>query len=355
MLAEGGDGTAYARTLLRVMEHARESGTDRVVCRFGLRHSDLHRRITTILAGGRRASHLAIGSTAALSLCIASSVLAVDLGSRPRTASPAPPARLARADPRRRPPRSLVARRPAQAVRLRRPGSRPVRELLATAAFPAPSSTNPPETVYIQLGDDAAQPAAPADRVPSESHVVVFLLDISSSMRGYHAAAVREILRQIEALPPGDLFNVMAFSSAVRAFAESPVTPGEDSLAGARAWLNGLTTEVGTDLELALGTALASAGVTAVVLITDGLPSSGARGPVELVSAVQRQNRWGARILPISPGPANVSEGEATLSAIAASSQGQLRGIRPEAPRVLGTEGGDRPISGAPDDRRESQ
>ena len=66
-------------------------------------------------------------------------------------------------------------------------------------------------------------------------------------------------------------------------------------------------------------------GVTAVVLYSDGVPSQGARGNVELVNAVQRENRHSARIFVVSPGPVNSPAGEQTLAAIAQSARGDLR------------------------------
>lgn len=100
---------------------------------------------------------------------------------------------------------------------------------------------------------------------------VVFLIDVSGSMEGDSIREARAALRLcLRHLRGGDRFNVIAFSSAHRAFEREPVPFTETSLARADKWIEALDADGGTELlaPLTLATAMAPGGV--VVLLTDG-------------------------------------------------------------------------------------
>ncbi|MFO0648105.1 MAG: VWA domain-containing protein [Polyangiales bacterium] len=100
---------------------------------------------------------------------------------------------------------------------------------------------------------------------------VVFLIDVSGSMEGDSIREARAALRLcLRHLRGGDRFNVIAFSSAHRAFEREPVPFTEASLARADKWIEALDADGGTELlaPLTLATAMAPGGV--VVLLTDG-------------------------------------------------------------------------------------
>jgi Mg-chelatase subunit ChlD len=153
------------------------------------------------------------------------------------------------------------------------------------------------------------------------------LLDVSTSMRVYQPAVRRQIVELARALGPGDRFDVIAFATRTWSFASTPVAPGEESLEELRAWIDGLPDEGGTNLERGLARALDTPDVTTVILFSDGQPSQGISGVAGLVSFVERRNRAHARVLAVSPGPANKSEGEAVLASIAEHNNGEIRVI----------------------------
>jgi hypothetical protein len=87
---------------------------------------------------------------------------------------------------------------------------------------------------------------------------VVFVLDRSISMgpSGALAAARREVLSSLQALPPETRFQVVAYNKRVES---SPVQPRDgllpatpEAVAGVAGWLEGLAAEGGTDHARAL-------------------------------------------------------------------------------------------------------
>jgi Mg-chelatase subunit ChlD len=138
--------------------------------------------------------------------------------------------------------------------------------------------------------------------VPREGRVVVFLLDVSTSMRPYQDEARSGVLQQIELLRPMDQFNVLAFSGEVSRFAEMPVAPGEDSLAAVRAWVGGLDERTGSDLGAGITQALGTPGVTSLVIYSDGRASAGIVDPAGLGALVASENRSHAQLFTVAFG-----------------------------------------------------
>ena len=88
-----------------------------------------------------------------------------------------------------------------------------------------------------------------------------------------------------------DLFRLIAFSSAVRAFRENftAATPGNLRTPGSSC--NGLVADGGTNIEGALAAALDGAAdegrLGLIVFMTDGLPSVGERSPERLAERAE--------------------------------------------------------------------
>lgn len=141
--------------------------------------------------------------------------------------------------------------------------------------------------------------AGPATRAIS------FLLDISSSMRGDRLAAAKEALRQVlEALGPGDLFNIVAFSSYAERFRPTLVPASVENLDAARDFIRLQGALGATNLEAALARALsvpAPEAVHQLIIITDGRPSVGMASAASLRALVERWDA-GARLHAIGVG-----------------------------------------------------
>jgi beta-lactamase regulating signal transducer with metallopeptidase domain/Mg-chelatase subunit ChlD len=342
VLGRGIDGASYARTLLTVLENAAPRRAGLAPCPLGglgaPGGSQLRRRVTRILSRMPHASR-PMALLAGGALVAAAAGASTEIGVRPRVPISAP-------EMAARPTRP-VRRAAAPRVLIRRPLVSPRSAWEAAVAPAAPAAAVPegpashsasavvpatplPDAAPVDVERGGARLAAARTMTPRAGRCVVFVLDTSTSMRVYQAATRRQILGMAERLGPDDRFNVLAFASDVRAFAEMPVAPGEDSLAAVRAWMDALPEGHGTNLSAGLGRALETPDVTQVVLISDGVASQGITNPVQLVSQVEQENRAHARLVAISPGPANRSEGEALLATLTTLTGGDVRTISQE-------------------------
>ncbi len=114
--------------------------------------------------------------------------------------------------------------------------------------------------------------------LPTET---LFVLDVSGSMAGPSIRqAKRALLRALEALRPGDTFNVMAFNDRSEVLGQQFLPASETELGDARRFIDGLRADGGTEILPALLRALrlmAEADpwpVRRIVLITDGAVSN---------------------------------------------------------------------------------
>jgi Ca-activated chloride channel family protein len=105
----------------------------------------------------------------------------------------------------------------------------------------------------------------------------LFVVDVSGSMSGPSIRAAREaLLAALEALRPGDRFNLLAFSSGSTAFGEDFVEAGGERAERAAGWIRGLDAGGGTMILPALRRALSLAGdplaerSRRIVFLTDG-------------------------------------------------------------------------------------
>ncbi|MBI4543006.1 MAG: VWA domain-containing protein, partial [Gemmatimonadetes bacterium] len=115
-------------------------------------------------------------------------------------------------------------------------------------------------------------------------------VDVSGSMSGAKIEQAKNALRQaLRTLRPADRFRLIAFSSGVRRFRDglAPATP--DNLDAARAFVDDLEADGGTNiaaaLDAALGEAAAEERLPIVVFVTDGIPSVGEQAPERIAQA----------------------------------------------------------------------
>jgi hypothetical protein len=160
--------------------------------------------------------------------------------------------------------------------------------------------------------------ASSQSREPVSGRVVVFLLDISSSMRPYQEAARRDLMDRVSALHASDSFNVVAFATEQHRFAPEPVAADELNRAGVEAWLGTLQTATGTCPLPALELALAMPGAGSVVLISDTQTATGSLGE-QVVSLVRDRNAAHVTVLAVTlgePAASGVASGPSPMGIV---------------------------------------
>jgi Ca-activated chloride channel family protein len=118
----------------------------------------------------------------------------------------------------------------------------------------------------------------PPDSAKPIKKNVVFVADISSSMGGTRIDQLKKSLTaMVNMLSPGDMFNIVAFSTTIQTFNATMVQAAMANKTAAIAFINQLTDMGLTDMEDALKTALKAewddTSANAIVFLTDGNPT----------------------------------------------------------------------------------
>jgi len=133
---------------------------------------------------------------------------------------------------------------------------------------------------------------------------VILVLDVSGSMEGEKMEQARDaLLYVLDHLNEGDRFNVIAFSTGVRAFSYQPEPLS--ALPDARRFVNDLRPEGSTDINRALLEAIESANSerpTILIFLTDGLPTSGTVETPLILNNVEQAATSNLRIFPFGVG-----------------------------------------------------
>jgi Ca-activated chloride channel family protein len=113
---------------------------------------------------------------------------------------------------------------------------------------------------------------AVAARMPRE---MIFIVDTSGSMHGVSIEQARQaLLRALDGLQPGDLFNVIEFNSYPNALFGNSVSADSSNIATARNFVGRLQANGGTEMRSALQLALQSSPSEAylrqIIFVTDG-------------------------------------------------------------------------------------
>ena len=155
---------------------------------------------------------------------------------------------------------------------------------------------------------------------------VVFVLDRSGSMRGTKIEQAREALDTILGqLRPADRFGLVSFSDTVTSWKPLLVVASATEVAAGQAWVARVADGGSTDLEGGVSAALSSlqeetsGRVPMVVLISDGLPTSGITGHREIIASLDEKNVRGARLHVIGIG---LDQDSPFLNELAASARG---------------------------------
>lgn len=121
------------------------------------------------------------------------------------------------------------------------------------------------------------------------------VMDVSGSMSGEKIEQARDALHRLLAtLSPDDRFRFLSFSSAVRAHERGWTEARPRALDDARAWVDRLQADGGTNIEGALTEAFRLESpddrLPMVVFLTDGLPSVGMESPEDLARLAETRS-----------------------------------------------------------------
>lgn len=131
---------------------------------------------------------------------------------------------------------------------------------------------------------------------------VVFVVDTSGSMREDKKMeqAKRAIVYGLKGLNPGDRFNIVAFSTDARPYAENLQGVDDKHIAAAIEWVNELKAGGGTNIHDALVGAFPDSSQQTrplmVVFLTDGMPTVGETNVSAIRKAVKESNAERARL-----------------------------------------------------------
>lgn len=135
---------------------------------------------------------------------------------------------------------------------------------------------------------------------------VVFVLDKSGSMKGEKIEQAREALVYcVNGLGDDDRFNIITFSTSVTSFERDVVSASRANKRRALAFIEDIEAVGGTDIDAALGLALASdrgRRPRSIIFLTDGLPTVGETNIERILKKAKRENNSGARVFPFGVG-----------------------------------------------------
>ncbi|HWA15809.1 MAG TPA: VIT domain-containing protein [Gemmatimonadales bacterium] len=145
---------------------------------------------------------------------------------------------------------------------------------------------------------DAEGPVVPRD--------IAFVVDVSGSMSGQKMEQAKGALRQaLGTLRPEDRFRLVAFSSGVRQFRDGWAPSTRDALDEARAWVDNLVADGGTNisgaLDAVLGSSVPEDRLPLVLFLTDGVPSVGEQQP-DRIAAMAASRVGRSRVFTIGVG-----------------------------------------------------
>jgi Ca-activated chloride channel homolog len=169
-----------------------------------------------------------------------------------------------------------------------------------------------------------------ADKKPANK-TIVFVVDRSGSMTGEKIeqarAAAKFVLNNLHA---GDLFNIVAYDNTIQTFRPELQRYGDETRQAALAFIDDLRPGGSTDIDGALGTALAQLQdkqhPSYILFLTDGLPTAGETNEVRIVADAKRENQVHARMIVFGVG---YDVNSRLLDKLARENFGQSEYVRP--------------------------
>lgn len=161
---------------------------------------------------------------------------------------------------------------------------------------------------------------------------VTLVIDRSGSMAGEKFDQAKAAARQVlEGLAFGEAIQILDYSNSVERFAPTAVIKSKENLPALRAYLDGLTVGGGTNLDAALGAALATPPtpdrLPVVLFLTDGLPTQGETREVAIRDRIEKDNAHQRRVFTFGVGN---DVNAPLLDALAVESRGRASYVRPD-------------------------
>jgi hypothetical protein len=128
---------------------------------------------------------------------------------------------------------------------------------------------------------------------------IVYVLDVSPSMKTRIDRARQELRNALATLEPGESFDIIAFGGDIKPLSDQLEEATPEDIANANQFLDKLDFIPSTDLQSALYAALAVRGVNVIVLITDGVPTVGETDFDKIARHIRKHNGPHARIYTI--------------------------------------------------------
>lgn len=128
---------------------------------------------------------------------------------------------------------------------------------------------------------------------------IVYVLDVSPSMKTRIDRARQELRNALLTLQPGESFDIIAFGGDTKPLADDLLPASPQNIQQADQFLGSLDFIPGTDLQDVLYSALAISNVNVIVLITDGVPTVGETDFGKIARHIRKHNLPHARIYTI--------------------------------------------------------
>ncbi|MCS7238409.1 MAG: VIT domain-containing protein [Thermoguttaceae bacterium] len=143
-----------------------------------------------------------------------------------------------------------------------------------------------------------AVPQGPEQPIPK---TIIFVVDRSGSMSGEKIEQARQAAKQVlNALRPGDLFNIIAYDSTVELFRPELQRFEDETRRAALGFIDGLSAGGSTNINDALLKALEqiqdASRPSFILFLTDGLPTAGVTEEPVIARNVRNANRYRARL-----------------------------------------------------------
>ncbi len=177
-----------------------------------------------------------------------------------------------------------------------------------------------------------ASPKIKAKDTEPVDKTVLFVVDRSGSMSGKKIEQAREAARFVlNNLREGDLFNIVAYDSRVEVFRPELERFTDENRKAALGFIEGIHAGGATNINEALGTALAqlqdSKRPNYVLFLTDGLPTTGETNEMKIVENAAKENKVRARVFSFGVG---YDVNSRLLEKLARENFGQTDYVRPD-------------------------
>ncbi|MCE9527377.1 MAG: VWA domain-containing protein, partial [Planctomycetales bacterium] len=177
-----------------------------------------------------------------------------------------------------------------------------------------------------------ASPEVKAMNSDRPAKTLIFVVDRSGSMSGKKIEQAKEALKFVlNNLRTGDMFNIVAYDSAVESFKPELQKYDDETRKAALAFVDGIYAGGSTNIDGAMTTALAmikdDTRPNYVLFLTDGLPTAGETNEAKIAQNTKQNNKVRSRIISFGVG---YDVNSRLLDRIARDNYGQSDYVRPD-------------------------